>query len=376
MPHTTNLIYRDTQNGVGVSIGDIQAVLGSPRNDIGGLITYGNINKWAKYKPIRSNKLGILNDTDRANAQQGLSISPDDSLGTPTNASTFLGKLVAGQLGWEYLRPRGGSNSPKEWFRFLDFDGYNSECVCPVGDVVTDIPIDTSGNATIAWDMITVGSDNVQLSDINIGGSSLSTFYLGVLLLRGTTWNVVTSTTAVGSNDVQIVLSNATSLAGTWRAYPFFSSVQIPLGTSTGTGVYVSAGWDANYAEVSFRLTSESLTIYAYGIWNASYTAISIEWVAYNEDSAAKTVTPTVFLRKNTTGDIPVSESTLTSMSLGSITVPAKSGSTPGEQTGTATLSYTAGSDHDDYFWWLGVQVPDYTTQYMQVEEPDIPLEP
>ena len=37
-----------------VSIYDVQQCFGSGRNDVGGLIANVNINKWAKYKPVRS----------------------------------------------------------------------------------------------------------------------------------------------------------------------------------------------------------------------------------------------------------------------------------------------------------------------------------
>ena len=98
MPHTSDTIYRDTSNNLGISIADIQAVLGLSRNDIGGLITYGNIKKWAKYKPYRSASL-VTSDTARREAKYGLSITEYTDLGSPTSSSSFLYKLVHNQLG-------------------------------------------------------------------------------------------------------------------------------------------------------------------------------------------------------------------------------------------------------------------------------------
>ena len=372
MSHTTNLIYRDTQNNVGVSIGDIQAVLGSSRNDIGGLITYGNINKWAKYKPVRSNLLGILTDNDRRQVMWGLSIEMDNELGSADVQGTFLYDLTHGLLGWEYLRPRGQSYAPKEWFRFLDFDGYNSECVCPVGDLETDVPIDTFGTATLTWDEIDIAQipGNLALTDISVNNTAIANYYLGLLLVKGNTINILTSTSPIGSSGgVSIEITNATSLKGTWRAYPFFSSVQIPFGvpSSLTTGVFFSAGWDVPYKDVSFRLTSESLSIYVYGTWNVNHTAFSYYIEAYNEDSHDKTVNPTIELKKNQDPSTePVAATSLEYWSFGNITVPGE-----GSYSSTAVTRPLVSTEtySDEYVYWLGAQVPNYSTNYVQIEE-------
>jgi len=372
MSHTSNRIYRDTQNNQGVCIADIQVVLGSPRNDIGGLITYGDINKWAKYKPVRSNKLGILTDSDRQQVMWGLSIAARTELGVYTTQGSFLYDLTHGLLAWDYLRPRGQSQSPKEWFRFLDFDGYNSECICPIGDLEQDVPIDTYGTATLTWDDIDIAQipGNLALTDISVNSTGIANYYLGLFLVKGSTTNILTSTSPIGSSGgISIEITNATSLKGTWRAYPFFSSVQIPFGSpsSLTTGVFFSAGWDVPYKDISFRLTSESLSIYVYGTWNSSHTAFSYYIEAYNEDSASKTVNPTIELKKNQDASTePTSAGAIDTWSFGSITVPGNDSYSTIENPSTRSL---VEAYDDDYIYWLGGAVQNYSTNYVQIED-------
>ena len=155
MSHTTNKIFVDTSTSphTGISIEDIRSVLHINGGDIGGLITVGaeqgRINKWAKYKPYRSSSF-LTTLENRIAAHYGLSVIEFSELGTPGNSSTFLGKLVAGQLPWDYLHPRGASQSPSEWFRFLDFDGYISDAVCPIGEPITTVFVQSNGTAQIA----------------------------------------------------------------------------------------------------------------------------------------------------------------------------------------------------------------------------------
>jgi len=376
MSHTSRKIYRDTQNGEGVSIGDIQAVLGSPRNDIGGLITYGDIKKWAKYKPYRSVNFETT-DASRRNAFYGLSITEYESLGTPSTSGTFLYKLVNGQLDWEYLRPRGkggGQGGANEWFRFLDFDGYINDAVCPVGDPVTTVFVQNNGTAQIAWDLLSdLDPGNLLLSDIYIGSTPLSSYYLGVLLYKSNSnYRLVTSDNVLGSGDVEITISDfPQSDLGDWMAFPFFSSVHISYNGQTTTGSYVSAGWDSGSIELHFRASSQTLAFYAWGIWRTSaHTAVDIEWDAYNEITTSRTVTPTLVLVYAAEGVQPEQGSTAAQVSLGSVTVPGASGDTPGHAHGTATITRPTEIPYANYVWWLGVAVTGFDTQYEQIEEP------
>lgn len=337
------------------------------------------INKWAKYKPVRSSKLGILTDSDRAQVMWGFSVTPYTEFGTdPSTPNTFIHDLTSGLLGWFYLPPRGQSYSPKEWFRIRDFDGYNRNCICPIGDLVRDVPIDIYGNATISWEVADVAqiTGNLTLSDLVVNGTPLTGYYLGLLLVNGNTYNIVTSDITIGSamgpsvEAIDIHLTNATGLAGTWRAYPFFSSVQIPYGvpSSATIGVFFSAGWDSPFRDITFRLTSRSLQINAYGTWNEAHTQISIEWIAYNEDSHAKTVSPIVHLYY-TTGNTFDDTHDEANVPLGQMTIPAKQNG--GRLSGNTTLNYSG--YNSNYVWWLLVEIPNYQDVQtpIQVEDYD-----
>ena len=120
---------------------------------------------------------------------------------------------------------------------------------------------------------------------------------------------------------------------------------------------------------------SASLSIAAYGTWNEDYTEIEFYVEAENDNSSARNITPTVFLRKNQNGSTPpTSEQTLDSETLSQVTVPANT--TKSDILGT--LTYTAGSGHEDYFWWLGVSLDSgdglYDMTYVQVEDYTPPI--
>ena len=137
MANSNGKIYATPSNGV--SIGDLQTVLGSTRNDIGALITNGNIKKWAKFKPIRSSEKGFVTLAQRIAAGHGFGSV------TPLAWSVIQSNQLPDSF--TYLRPRGkggGDNGADEWFRFFDFchietdltqlasDGYNHNAIAPI----------------------------------------------------------------------------------------------------------------------------------------------------------------------------------------------------------------------------------------------------
>lgn len=378
MSHTTNKIYVDTSTNpdTGISIEDIRSVLHINMSDIGGLITVGATNgiikKWAKFKPYRSNSLSTsLNN--RIAAHYGLSISEFTELGTPGNQSSFLGKLVAGELAWDYLHPRGAGQSPSEWFRFPDFDGYINDAICPIGEPVATVFVQTNGTAQIAWDLLdNLDAGNLTLSDIVINNTPLTNYYLGVLLYKANNnYRLVTSDSLIGAGDVQITISNfPASDLGDWRAYPFFSSVPIAYNGQTGTGSYVSAGWDNDYVELHFRSSSQTLSFYAFGVWrDNTHTIIDVDWYAYNDISTSRTVSPTLVLVYAAEGVQPSAGDMAAQVNLGSITVPGASGGVPGEAHGTTTIVRPSQISYSSYIWWLGIAVQGFQTIYEQIEE-------
>lgn len=375
--NTNTHIFIDTSTtpNKGVEIADLQAVLRSSKNTIGGLITYGNINKWAKYKPFRSSSLNP-DATTRQNAHYGLSIASATAtdLGSPSSSSSFLGKLVAGQLVWDYLRPRGmngGGSGVHEWFRMLDFNGYYHDSICPVGDVYP-VSTFTNGNGIIAWDLPNLDNGNIQLSDFSVNGTALTNFYLGVLLYQSDSrYNIVTSDSILGTGDVEITLSGIPSSdMGTWRAYPFFSSVQIAYGGQTGTGVYVSAGW-TGYEELTFRDSSSYFSLDVFAEWNSAFTQITYQIYATNELSTQQTLeNVTIHIRKNQDGSTPpTGGDDVRQITIGTIVVPAASGGDAGIYTSQPATISQSGSDHATYTYWIGASATGRPAVFMPIEE-------
>lgn len=354
---------------------DIAYVLGENSGGVGTLCKSSKINKWAKFKPYRGSDVKTTL-AGRISAFYGLSVNVFENLGTPGGSTSSLFKnLVDGTQSWELAPPRGRSNYG-EGYRVLDFDGYYHNAICPVGDIgSTNIPISINGDALIEWDLESQLDDgNLKLTDLYVDTVPLSNFYLGVLLYKSNTnYHFVTSDNKLGSGDVTISLSNVSSLAGTWRMYPFFSSVKYGLGDDALVGKYLSAGWDTPYKNVTFRLVSQSLSIYAYGVWNTAHTQIQFYIEAYNEDSAAKTVSVQVILRRNQNGAVePSGESTLaTYPNTIQLTVPA--GGSARYPAGESLLTWSPGVTYDDsYFYWLGAPVTSgqtFTTHFVPIEE-------
>ena len=118
MPYANGKIYIDTTTTPhrGVEIYDIQRALGtSAYNDIGGLITHGSINKWAKYKPTEHNSPGPTTDALRKAA---LHMMPNMPVYTSAaGLTTALRTGITAGSHWPLA-------IPSTWYRFLDFDGY------------------------------------------------------------------------------------------------------------------------------------------------------------------------------------------------------------------------------------------------------------
>ena len=124
-----NRLYVDKNSGKGISLDDVAECLKDYRvtkfgRDVGVLCTSPNINKFAKYKPIRYNTWGVLTKDQ----YKGMSTDAADGIyygikiNGPINAEIGPNLVDIHDTEFEYIRPTGGAESP---FRVLDFDGYN-----------------------------------------------------------------------------------------------------------------------------------------------------------------------------------------------------------------------------------------------------------
>lgn len=121
-----------------IGLHELASMLGSAL-DVASVCSSGNINKWAKYKPVRVNKPGDINDTDRANANQGFDLANTDF--RINGIDELKAKYVSNaDFSWPYLPIRPGT----DWSRLTDFDGYNQNALPPLSLVNTEIIWDNS----------------------------------------------------------------------------------------------------------------------------------------------------------------------------------------------------------------------------------------
>lgn len=285
-----------------VSIYDLQVCFGRSDTDLGTLIANANINKWAKYKPVRSSTIDTVSGQWDATNNKWLSTaswwkSPGGMCGMATETATefgnslstqgtFMYKLINGQLGWNYNRPAGGSSSP---YRLQDLAGYNKNAIPPYGEIGSKkIYIQAGGSAQIDWEIIEVDDNNLKLSDFSFNGHPLTDFYLGLILWNSSQWHLFTSSSKfIAGESLSIVIDNASSLEGTWNCMPFFTLNRTNSGgTFDSNGLFVSM---ADTTPLSIELTTVGTTYFdtVEGIWNAANTAVSYTVGIENESAAS-----------------------------------------------------------------------------------------
>lgn len=225
MAHQNGRIYIDTNTTPhkGVEIADLQQVLGIGSGDLGYIISMGGatekINKWSIHKPERSAKLGVLTLADRQDGNFGMDIPKCTST---TGIAAFLNGYASG---YNYLTPRGKKSIPSqcEWFRILDFDGYNHYANCFVN--TNDLTLPTSyvvgaGSVGVYFHVgINNGNnlqaDSISISDLKLGGSEGTAFgslYFGILFTDGSSYKLITSSNTLAT-DVNTYGGGEVSLA-------------------------------------------------------------------------------------------------------------------------------------------------------------------
>lgn len=110
--------------------GNINTALGTNETDEGLLCTHANINIWAKYKPVRHSETGELTLSQRQSVNFGLLFDTFLKIRLKQAWDTGILPYHEGDTAWvQYLKPRGISQP--EWYRILDFDGYQSDAPMP-----------------------------------------------------------------------------------------------------------------------------------------------------------------------------------------------------------------------------------------------------
>lgn len=365
------------EQGDGLSIAQVAQCLVRSTQDLGQLcgdITWdstnqqwvivnsgnGAINKWAKYKPYQANTLTTHGDAARGGFPYYW------GMGFPVLTAPFVsGQKIYSYYendletvtdsrmnGWVYNRPRGVSQSPKEYFRLLDFDGYYHGANVPLRF--------SGGTASVAVGakqfysaLFNENPDSAELTLANFTSNNhaLNTYYfciIGVREVNGTIdesnrFFVVSASSPISDSlfGVQIDYrgSNFAGFLGTYHLYPCLCSV-------SNQGVYPASPLpliDAKYitlpcskplvVTVAQKLYRADLS----GTKNTTTSVISYAYTVYNEDSTAKTFTGMTLWVLHA-GHTPTGgslESDERQISLSDVTVQGRSDS--GEITGTIT---------------------------------------
>lgn len=185
--------------------GDIQQAVEYESPDLGDCIASGEINRWAKWKPLRLNKIGMLTTDERKENNWGLKLTK----------FTTISALVSGySTEWTYLRPNGGTS---QRFRISDFlntsvssSGYNKNARCFFEKEQSVFPTTyikgTGGLSFIArWtpesQLDSSAPGSIKLSEIRINPSSevsaaLSSAYFGVIFYHANWNNIIIKTSA------------------------------------------------------------------------------------------------------------------------------------------------------------------------------------
>lgn len=305
MSHNANTVFITPGNPpIGITTGDIAAVLGRSDADIGQLCadSMGLIRMWAKKKPVRYNKWGIIDDTERKSVNQGLDTTVATATGNPTNSSSFFYNLLHGTLSWTYLRPRGlnpGGSSNHEQFRYRDFNGYDNRAVYPPAYPfsLTSVMLGydevnlNNGKLQINFDKRSREDYELSLGDLRMDGTDINNWYFGVLLFYPTnnTYTYAAQTT-VGSGELSVIFRNMTSWAGrTVQVVPFLSKTQISQTSSGSTNARVISFLGFEPVNVEIVASSSNVFVEFNSVeWNEANTAVSYNITIRNRNSVAK----------------------------------------------------------------------------------------
>lgn len=219
MPHDSTRIWRDIQNNIGITIGELATFFGVNSAYLHEIITRATIAPWAKYKsvdyggPIMTGKQSGSSYW-QADGKCGFVIEEFDGTGVPSITTSFAYKLLHDQCQWVYRRAQ-VSNYMN--FRISDFDGYDAEAVSPINPTTgITLQVNTNGELHIPVDInASINPDWLQLSDFVIDGQVLTSWYLGAIIYyNDNAFQIVAQSqvTAQGAGD--IIFSGMTAWRG------------------------------------------------------------------------------------------------------------------------------------------------------------------
>lgn len=215
-----------------VSIDDVKSVLGENSNDLATLCKSDNINKWARYKPIKHNCLFKPTEEQRKEVNYGISNIPyyrllgvmaqdviNGSMQNATNISTLDTRIEP----WHYQKPIGGYASP---YRLGDFDGYFANASAPIGAITeTEINSSLSGKVSVVFNKNTDTVSSLTFNDL-ASDKDFSNQYLGLCLSDGNKSFYMTQKVSFDEGD-DVTISMLDSFGiffRTAKLFPYFDN--------------------------------------------------------------------------------------------------------------------------------------------------------
>lgn len=172
---------------------DIATVLGTSDTNLSSLCTNDNINKWARYKPVRYDSVSALTEEQRRFASYGFDIDYSADIYIPN-----LFDKAQENPEWVYLRPQAGN-----WFRTLDFNGYNHNAVVPFSYRSFPTEINTSvDTASLQFRVLKNALSELDMVDFPYFDGQQSSFRYAI------------ATRKVGSSDIYLFYGPTISEAG------------------------------------------------------------------------------------------------------------------------------------------------------------------
>lgn len=231
-----------------VEISDIQSAIGATAGgDIGQLCTHVNINMWAKFKPVKSAQVDLIDTTPQLSGTTW-----NESYSTPwwvycwntmnnpikfgiqprtgSALNSLYSAYYAKGVEWQYYRPTGWQFP----YRALDFLGYNHKASRPIGSISAPSSLILASSADGGWsvdvsmmrdqdDALPISQrDYVTPEDILKAQWGVSTIYFGFALIdkaddKAKIWT--TGNRYIGSGNTLLDYGH------TYYVMPFYSNV-------------------------------------------------------------------------------------------------------------------------------------------------------
>ena len=254
-----------------VSIADVKSVLGNGSNDLGTLCQASQINKWAKYKPVRYPYISTTDQWDATNQTwkstatwwKGSGVTEIGGIVpyTTTARATLLSQYTSSDPlnGWVYNRPTGGQYQP---FRLTDFAKYNHGAPAPLANFYMQAEIKQDGTFTASamMSMTDSGTDYISMADFSANAFP-NGLYFGVMFVQNGTGKLVVTADTKGAAQISANFSGSGNMLplGSYTVYPILCRDQIPITQTTEqSNLYMTA---PNVSPVTVQIVSSSSTV-------------------------------------------------------------------------------------------------------------------